>query len=382
MINELISAFFFIFIAEMGDKTQVLAMAFATQYSTSKVLLGVFIGALLNHGLAIILGVYLSSAIPLDYIQIVAGFAFIGFGFWALKSDNDEEDDESKNKFGPILTVAVAFFIGELGDKTQLTAMTLATDSVYPVFILCGTVLGMIATSGIGIFVGRKVGEKIPELAIKIISSGVFIFFGTLKLFQTVPHQYITTLNTTLFFLFLTGSVLLMARPIIKARKVQQRTALQEVAATLYIQAHEMKKAVNNICLGEEHCGECEGRQCLVGFARKALELAENKEYTLSPDWRELPKLNNDKAFNQDKIIEALSILLEHIISVGNIDDTNYVVNKARQALETIVFGEIIPFNKDIKEYYQAINRKDKRLAKKIKSKVNEKIKSKKEKRE
>src|SRR5690554_2998779 len=161
MIQEMIKAFFLIFIAEMGDKTQILAMAFATRFPVRKVLLGIGLGALLNHGLAVALGSSLSRVVPLSTIQIIAGAAFIGFALWTLKPENGEEEKEPRMQFGPTATVALAFFIGELGDKTQLTAITLAADARYPLLILGGTVSGMIATGALGIFIGKKLGEKI-----------------------------------------------------------------------------------------------------------------------------------------------------------------------------------------------------------------------------
>ena len=114
MLQELLKSFLLIFMAEMGDKTQILALAFATQFKVQKVLVGVFIGVLLNHSLAILLGVYLSQLISLNIIQIVAGFSFIIFSFWTLKIEENEEEESATKKFGPILTVALAFFL-EIG---------------------------------------------------------------------------------------------------------------------------------------------------------------------------------------------------------------------------------------------------------------------------
>ena len=134
MVNEFIKAFLLIFVAEIGDKTQLLAMTFATRYSTVKVLTGIFIGSILNHGLAIILGTYLSGLFTMNKIHIIAGFAFIIFGIWALRCDDDKDGEKSlKNKLGPVMTVSLAFFIGELGDKTQLTAMTLGAEGAFPI---------------------------------------------------------------------------------------------------------------------------------------------------------------------------------------------------------------------------------------------------------
>ena len=99
MINEIIRAFMLIFIAEMGDKTQILALAFATRFPVKKVILGIGIGSFLNHGLAVLLGSYLSTLIPINMIQIVAGFAFIGFALWTLKPDEEEDDSDPKTNY-------------------------------------------------------------------------------------------------------------------------------------------------------------------------------------------------------------------------------------------------------------------------------------------
>lgn len=185
MIQEFLQAFFFIFIAEMGDKTQILAMTFATKYNAGQVFLGIFIGVVINHSIAIVLGSCLSNLINPDILQVLAGILFIIFGLWSLINDDDEEDNKKAFKHGAVLTVASAFFIGELGDKTQLTAMTLSMDSVYPVFILIGTVTGMLVTSCIGVFIGAKIGDKISNTVIQIASGVIFLQFGILKLFNT-----------------------------------------------------------------------------------------------------------------------------------------------------------------------------------------------------
>lgn len=366
MTKELLRAFFFIFAAEMGDKTQILAMTFATQYKVQKVLMGVLIGSALNHGIAIALGSYLSSLIPLDKIQMVAGIMFIVFGLLTLKSHDEEDEKEKKKNFGPVLTVALAFFLGELGDKTQLTAMTLATDANYPMFILFGTVLGMLATSGLGIFVGSIIGEKVPEFTIKIISSGIFLFFGTVKLFQTLPKKYISGFNIVLYFILLSITVYLLLKPIIKAKKAGKKLPMQEIAATLYIQANEIKKAVENICLGESQCGTCIGNKCLIGFTKKALKSATDEGIFILPsEWDDLPK-RNGKSFEQGKVIEALALTLSHLIKYGHNMDENYVVNKVRMALETIAFGEILPFDGNMNKYFKNMKKRNEKLSDRI----------------
>lgn len=372
MLNELLKAFFFIFAAEMGDKTQILAMTFATQYRVQKVLLGVLIGSALNHGIAIALGSYLSNIIPLDKIQMAAGIMFIVFGLWTLRNHDEEEEKETRKSYGPVLTVAFAFFVGELGDKTQLAAMTLATDANHPIFILFGTVLGMIATSSLGIFVGSIIGEKVPELAIKIVSSGIFLFFGTFKLFQTVPKSYLSEINIILYFIALSIFVYLLLRPIFKAKRLGRRLPMQEAAATLYIQANEIKKAVDNICLGESQCGTCSGSKCLVGFTKKALKSAtEDGIYILPSEWEELPK-HNVKNFEQGKVIEALALTISHLMNFDNNMGENYVVNKVRLALETIAFGETLSFDGNMNNYFKNMKKRNERIYYRVKKRIED----------
>lgn len=372
MLNEFIKAFFFIFAAEMGDKTQILAMTFATQYNTSKVLIGVLIGSFLNHGIAIALGTYLSSFFPISRMQIVAGFAFIGFGLWALRYEEDEDEEgNNKYKMGPILTVALAFFVGELGDKTQLTAMTLATEADFPIFILFGTVIGMIVTSGVGIFIGKKVGEKIPEIAIKLISSAVFIFFGILKLIQSTPAEYVNVTSVSIFAVGLGIILILLARPLIANYINRQRTPLREVAATLYTQAHEIKEVVDNICLGNASCGKCEGNQCLIGFAKNALEMAqESDSSTASLDWGKLPEINTQKSFDQDQIAQALGMIIDYLINNKDEAKIDSPINKAKQALELIAFKEVLPNIDSVENYFIEAGKRDKMIMKKIKEKL------------
>lgn len=372
MIQELIRAFFFIFIAEMGDKTQILAMAFATQYSVSKVLGGVFLGSFLNHGLAIALGAYLSTLIPLDTVGIIAGISFIGFGLWGLKYDDDEDEDEGKEAFSPVLTVALAFFIGELGDKTQLTALTLSTDAKYPIFILGGTVLGMIGTSAMGIYIGRKIGEKIPEFTIKVVSSGIFITFGLIKLYNTISPKFVNAYSVLTLLILLSLSIYLLLKPTLRARKAGISTPLKEVATTLYLQAQEIKEAVNDLCLGEGKCGGCDGTKCLVGFAKKSLSLVEEGDYYLSPKWDNLPTLDNSKSFDRIDVIKAMALTIDHYINFNSVKDDNYVVNKTRMTLEKILFKETIPFNGDMKSYFKEISKRDKKALKNLKVKLKE----------
>jgi putative Ca2+/H+ antiporter (TMEM165/GDT1 family) len=175
-------------LAEMGDKTQLLAMAFAAKYKASKVLIGVFIATVLNHGLAVWVGnliTHLESA--QIWIQGAASLSFIFFGLWTIKGDKPDGAENKKTRFGPVLTVAGAFFIAEMGDKTQLATVALATKFPgAPLLVLAGTTLGMLVADGVGIIVGVVMSKRIPERIIKLISAGVFIIFGLIGSFEAM----------------------------------------------------------------------------------------------------------------------------------------------------------------------------------------------------
>lgn len=117
-------------LAEMGDKTQLLAMAFATKYKAFKVLIGVFIATVFNHALAVAVGNYLTRFDSAQvWIQAIASLSFIFFGLWTIRGDKLEGEENRKSKYGAIATVAIAFFLAEMGDKTQLATIALATNS-------------------------------------------------------------------------------------------------------------------------------------------------------------------------------------------------------------------------------------------------------------
>ncbi|MDK2810455.1 MAG: Ca2+/H+ antiporter, family [Petroclostridium sp.] len=372
MVQELIKAFFFIFMAEMGDKTQILAMAFATKYKVQKVLLGVLIGSFLNHGVAVLLGVYMSSIIPINAVRFIAACAFILFGLWTLKAEDDEGEESAQEKFGPVVTVALAFFIGELGDKTQLAAITLSTTAQYPLFILGGTVLGMVVTSSVGIFVGSKLGKRIPELTMKLISGGIFIFFGILGLFETTPKQYVTSFNITVFFIILAAIIFILLRPSIYAMRCGEISAFKRTASELYEHMRKMSETVEDICLGEHQCGKCLGKNCMIGLLKNAMKVVNEKGiYVFPEDWNAITN-TVEKKYDLDKVIEGLAMSVIISDKFNKAEDENFIANKARETFELICFKQKLPFNGDIKEYFSLLTKKDKQLGEKVINKFNQ----------
>lgn len=189
-MNIALMAFFFstgaVVLAEMGDKTQLLAMAFATKYKASKVMIGVFIATIFNHALAVAVGSYLMRFESAQvWIQGLASLSFIFFGLWTIRGDKLEGEENRTTKYGAIVTVAVAFFLAEMGDKTQLATIALAAKfSVSPVWVLMGTLTGMMIADAIGIFIGVVMCKNISGQKIKLVSAGAFVLFGFIGSYQ------------------------------------------------------------------------------------------------------------------------------------------------------------------------------------------------------
>ncbi len=178
-----------VFLAEMGDKTQLLAMAFATRFRWQTVLWGVFAATMVNHLLASYVGSTITDFIPIEYIKIAAALSFIFFGLWTLRGDTLEGEDKKFN-FSPFWTVAVAFFLAEMGDKTQLATVALAAEfhSVIPVWL--GTTTAMVLADAVGILAGIVLHKRIPEKQIKWFAALVFIAFGFWGLYEALSGGF------------------------------------------------------------------------------------------------------------------------------------------------------------------------------------------------
>ena len=175
----------YVFIAEMGDKTQLVALAFATKYKTLTVLAGVFLATFAVHLISVLLGEAVSHALPIFWIKLLAGASFIFFGLWTLRGDKlDDDEVKATSKFGPLLTVAVAFFLAELGDKTMLATITIASEQkdFYGVWI--GSTIGMVLADGLAIIVGKVMGKNLPEILIKYVGAAVFLISGFWTLWE------------------------------------------------------------------------------------------------------------------------------------------------------------------------------------------------------
>lgn len=329
-MNDFLQAFSLIFVAEMGDKTQIMAMAFATQYKVRQILIGVGIGSFLNHGLAILLGSMLTQFVPIEALQLVAGVLFIAFGLLSLSIAEDEDEEVKGKKYGAIVTVALAFFLGELGDKTQLTALTLSTQSSFALFTLMGTVAGMIVVSSVGIFIGAKLGDKIPEHVIRISAFLIFMTFGLSKI---LTSNYVLSMGQT-FVILLMGiiGVLTVFRGIIFMRQLKEvkRSALKEYAEELKNYRELLKAEVNHMCKG---CEVCQDSICLVGYMKALLS---DKVTPERVDDAVLAKLEN-KAFDVSKAQQIKRLLEDYYLKHPEDRKTNLELMNIEAILNRII---------------------------------------------
>lgn len=175
------------FIAEMGDKTQLMLVAMTSKFKLKDILLGTGVAILVLNGLAVLAGGLVSTVVPTWLIRLIAGAAFLFFAATTLKGDDDEEENvkDRKIKFAP-LSVFCTFFVAELGDKTQLTAITFGANeglsAAVVVWLACS--LGLFAADIIGLLIGYLLKSKAPEGILNTVAFFIFSIFGILTLRQ------------------------------------------------------------------------------------------------------------------------------------------------------------------------------------------------------
>ncbi len=177
-----------IFVAELGDKSQLMAMTFAARYRARDVLIGITVATLIVHLASVGIGALVGSAFQdsQGVINIVAGVAFLLFAGWTLRGDEltDEEAEKARHATGmAILAVGTAFFLAELGDKTMLATITLATtEGWFGTWI--GSTLGMVLADALAIWVGYLLGKRLPDRAIRYGAAAAFVLFGVVLVVQ------------------------------------------------------------------------------------------------------------------------------------------------------------------------------------------------------
>jgi putative Ca2+/H+ antiporter (TMEM165/GDT1 family) len=182
ILEAFLLSFGVIFVAELGDKSQLMALAFASRYRPMPVVLGITIATLIVHAGSVLLGSAVALALPTDLIAIVAGIAFLLFAVWTLRGDELGEGDEARARRSAssvVVAVGVAFFLAELGDKAMLATITLATTE-EAIGTWLGSTAGMVVADAIAIGLGAWLGARLPDRPIRIGAALAFAVFGLL----------------------------------------------------------------------------------------------------------------------------------------------------------------------------------------------------------
>lgn len=188
MWSALVLSFWVIFVAELGDKSQLMALAFATRYRTIPVLVAITGATAVVHLISVAIGGVIGSALPTRTINIVGALAFVAFGIWTLRGDELSEEEEESTHIASrhiIVAVGTVFFVAEIGDKTMLATVTLATDKSL-VGVWAGSTIGMVVADALAIWVGKILGDRLPERIIRIGASIAFFVFAAFMIIEAL----------------------------------------------------------------------------------------------------------------------------------------------------------------------------------------------------
>ncbi|WP_313434824.1 TMEM165/GDT1 family protein [Novosphingobium sp.] len=174
-------------LAEIGDKTQLLAIVLATRFKRPwPIIAGIFVATLANHFLAALVGEQAAAVLDGQWFRYLVAVSFIAMAAWTLIPDTFDEDDEPKpSRFGPFAATAIAFFLVEMGDKTQIATVALGArfQSVIPV--MAGTTIGMMLANVPAVFLGNEIIKRVPLNVVRTIAALLFLAIGLWLLAQT-----------------------------------------------------------------------------------------------------------------------------------------------------------------------------------------------------
>lgn len=167
-------------LAEIGDKTQLLAFLLAVRFKKPlPIIAGIFIATIFNHGLAGALGAWITSLLTPEVLRWVLGISFLGMAAWTLVPDKIEEDETNvATRFGVFGATLVTFFLAEMGDKTQVATVAMAAHYPDPLMVVAGTTLGMLIADVPAVFAGDKLAAKIPLRLVHGIAAAMFAALG------------------------------------------------------------------------------------------------------------------------------------------------------------------------------------------------------------
>ena len=167
-------------LAEIGDKTQLLAFILAARFKKPlPIIAGILCATLVNHGLAGALGAWITSAVSPGTMRWVLGASFIGMAIWTMIPDKiEEEETQVAKRFGVFGATLITFFLAEMGDKTQIATVALAAHYASPLLVVAGTTLGMLIADVPAVFIGDRLANKIPMKLVHSIAAAIFALLG------------------------------------------------------------------------------------------------------------------------------------------------------------------------------------------------------------
>jgi len=171
-------------LAEIGDKTQLLAFILAARFKKPvPIIAGILLATIVNHGLAGALGAWITASIRPDILRWVLGLSFIGMAIWTLIPDKiEEEETQIAKRFGVFGATLITFFLAEMGDKTQIATVAMAAHYSVPLMVVIGTTLGMLIADVPAVFAGEKLANKIPMKLVHSIAAAIFAGLGVATL--------------------------------------------------------------------------------------------------------------------------------------------------------------------------------------------------------
>jgi putative Ca2+/H+ antiporter (TMEM165/GDT1 family) len=170
-------------LAEIGDKTQLLAILLAAKFRKPiPIVFGILVATLLNHAVAGALGAWLAQAVGPTWMRWILGASFIAMAVWILVPDKYESQDDQPPRYGVFLTTLVIFFLVEIGDKTQIATVALAAKYSSLAAVVAGTTLGMMIANVPAVWLGEVAANKLPLKWVRGVAAGIFLLLGLLVL--------------------------------------------------------------------------------------------------------------------------------------------------------------------------------------------------------
>lgn len=171
-------------LAEIGDKTQLLAFLLAARFKKPlPIILGILVATVINHGLAGALGAWITAMLSPEVLRWVLGASFLGMAAWTLIPDKiEDEEAQVAQRFGVFGATLITFFLAEMGDKTQVATVALAAHYAEPLMVVVGTTLGMLIADVPAVFVGDKLATRIPMKLVHGVAAALFAVLGVATL--------------------------------------------------------------------------------------------------------------------------------------------------------------------------------------------------------